>query len=158
MHRSAGIRGIGLQTRKCLAILQKPKTAFDPSVSGNTVSDTKWYLVPVFVTAGTSYSFSDYYQLFHPWGEYTCTTARPNSWAQSERETNTALFKYLPTGHTGNHSIKITVSGYSSATANWVNTLQAVAPNTRYIRLTPGRGSGRNLRYLLVSYRPALII
>jgi peptidoglycan/xylan/chitin deacetylase (PgdA/CDA1 family) len=46
-------------------------------------------------------------------------TTSPLSWVSSSWGTNTTVFSYLSTGHTGTKSLKAETSAYSSGAANW---------------------------------------
>ncbi len=57
----------------------------------------------------------------------------PQSWTAGSWGTNTAAFSYLGTGHTGSRSVKVTVSGYTSGSADWSYTPQTVKAGQRYM-------------------------
>lgn len=48
-------------------------------------------------------------------------TIQPLDWEHNSWGTNTATFSYLNTGHTGTHSIKTTITSYTSGSAYWEN-------------------------------------
>lgn len=56
----------------------------------------------------------------------------PADWQSSSWGTNTATFKYLNTGHTGNHSIQVNMTSYSSGDANWYYNDVPVTAGTTY--------------------------
>ncbi|MEK7594188.1 MAG: Ig-like domain-containing protein [Patescibacteria group bacterium] len=60
------------------------------------------------------------------------TGTKPQDWTADSWGTNTAAFTYNTTGRTGNRSVTATVSGYSSGSANWDYTMQAVTPGGHY--------------------------
>ncbi len=50
----------------------------------------------------------------------TSSNSQPTNWSTNSWGTNTASFSYASTGHTGAHSLSVTVTGYSSGDAKWV--------------------------------------
>lgn len=56
----------------------------------------------------------------------------PQDWQSASAKTNTANFSYLPTGRTGNHSLKIAISSYTSGDAYWSFTPQSVTGGKIY--------------------------
>jgi peptidoglycan/xylan/chitin deacetylase (PgdA/CDA1 family) len=204
--------------------------ALSLTVSGYTDGDAKWYFAPVAVSAGTQYTFSDYYQSTVPTnvivqtddgaGNYTYTdlaslpasatwqqvsasftapigaqnatvfhviasngtlstdnftlaassttpvvtpsptpvtpsptptpvsssvanpsletpdalnSATPANWQNNAWGTNTSNFSYLSTGHTGNRSVGVQTTSYTSGDAKWFFTPVAVKAGTQYI-------------------------
>ncbi len=63
----------------------------------------------------------------------SATAGLPDSWIQAKWGTNTSTFSYLNTGHTGTHSLKLTVSGYTDGTADWEYAPQPVTAGARYV-------------------------
>ena len=57
---------------------------------------------------------------------------KPTSWSTDTYGTNSATFSYLPTGHTGGHSLNVKMSTYSNGDAKWYPTEVPVSPNTTY--------------------------
>ncbi len=55
------------------------------------------------------------------------TGGRPQSWSADSWGSNTASFSYLNTGHTGNHSAKVSLSNYRNGAADWDYTAQNVS-------------------------------
>ena len=43
----------------------------------------------------------------------------PDSWLSSNWGNNSAAFRYLPSGHTGSHSVRVRISSYTNGAANW---------------------------------------
>jgi peptidoglycan/xylan/chitin deacetylase (PgdA/CDA1 family) len=62
----------------------------------------------------------------------TAASGMPASWTFDNWGTNTATSSWLGTGHTGTHSLGITVSALSSGDAKWMSAPIAVKPNTKY--------------------------
>ncbi len=57
----------------------------------------------------------------------------PAAWGQAfSNGTYTAAYEYLQTGHTGNHSLKVTVSSYTSGDAKWITPAIAVTAGKTY--------------------------
>ncbi len=56
----------------------------------------------------------------------------PTGWTTNKWGTNTASFSWEPTGHTGSHSLKVTMTAHSSGDAKWMNNAVTVSPNTTY--------------------------
>jgi peptidoglycan/xylan/chitin deacetylase (PgdA/CDA1 family) len=54
------------------------------------------------------------------------TGGQPQDWTADSWGTNTAAFSYLSTGHTGNRSVKVSLSNYASGSADWDYTTQNV--------------------------------
>lgn len=52
--------------------------------------------------------------------------SQPQYWSASSWGSNTPSFSYQNTGHTGNRSLKITMSNFTSGAANWTYTSQPV--------------------------------
>jgi peptidoglycan/xylan/chitin deacetylase (PgdA/CDA1 family) len=46
-------------------------------------------------------------------------TNTPQGWISSSWGTNTSVFNYLNTGHTGAHSVKVEATSYTNGAANW---------------------------------------
>ncbi|HEY2004002.1 MAG TPA: polysaccharide deacetylase family protein [Candidatus Saccharimonadia bacterium] len=61
------------------------------------------------------------------------TGGQPNSWTKTVWGTNTHAFAYLNSGHTGTHSLKVTLSNYQSGTANWMYQPQPVVAGGHYL-------------------------
>jgi peptidoglycan/xylan/chitin deacetylase (PgdA/CDA1 family) len=68
----------------------------------------------------------------NPGLETSANGTSPDSWTNGHWGTNTAAFSYLTTGHTGSHSVKTTVSGYSSGDAKWFFNPVNVTAGTTY--------------------------
>lgn len=49
----------------------------------------------------------------------TANGAAPQSWLSSNWGTNTSVFSYLSTGHTGSRSVKVETTSYTNGAANW---------------------------------------
>jgi peptidoglycan/xylan/chitin deacetylase (PgdA/CDA1 family) len=62
----------------------------------------------------------------------TAASTQPASWTFDNWGTNTATSSWLSTGHTGTHSLGITVSALSSGDAKWMSAAIAVKPSTKY--------------------------
>lgn len=200
--------------------------ALNLTMSNYTDGDAKWYFAPVNVSAGTSYTFSDYYQSTTPtsviaqladnlgnlsyvnvltlpvsatWSQATAifttpagassmtvfhviaangtlttdnftlsantvvptptptptpppiptpnpgitgvpnpsvenaSSGQPIDWTKSKWGTNVSTFTYLNVGHTGTHSLSLTVSGYANGTANWAYAPQPVTAGIGYV-------------------------
>lgn len=56
----------------------------------------------------------------------------PDNWQTGSWGTNDAVFSYLPTGHTGNHSVSVTITSYTSGDAKWYMTPIAIAAGQTY--------------------------
>jgi peptidoglycan/xylan/chitin deacetylase (PgdA/CDA1 family) len=56
----------------------------------------------------------------------------PTSWLTDKWGTNTTTFSYKAEGYQSNHSVYVTVSGYTSGDAKWYFAPVAVQPNTDY--------------------------
>ena len=54
------------------------------------------------------------------------TGGQPQDWTADSWGTNTAAFSYLTTGHTGSRSVQVSLSNYSSGSADWDYTAQNV--------------------------------
>ncbi len=54
------------------------------------------------------------------------TAGQPQNWTANSWGTNTPTFSYLNTGHTGSHSLKISVTGYQNGALDWDYTSQPV--------------------------------
>jgi peptidoglycan/xylan/chitin deacetylase (PgdA/CDA1 family) len=52
-------------------------------------------------------------------GLETVNGTGPQSWNSDSWGTNTPTFSYLNTGHTGSHSVKVSMSSYTNGSANW---------------------------------------
>ncbi len=63
----------------------------------------------------------------------TATAGAPDSWNQDGWGTNTAVYSYLGTGHTGGHSLNVQVSNFSTGDADWSYTPAAVTPGGTYL-------------------------
>ncbi len=59
-------------------------------------------------------------------------TTMPDQWIKTSWGTNTAAYEYAADGHTGSHSIKLTVSNYQSGDAEWDYTPQPLAKGQDY--------------------------
>lgn len=57
----------------------------------------------------------------------------PVSWTTNRWGANSATFQYLGTGHTGDRSVKTTMTSYTDGDAKWVYESQTVSPNTDYV-------------------------
>jgi peptidoglycan/xylan/chitin deacetylase (PgdA/CDA1 family) len=57
----------------------------------------------------------------------TSSNDMPTNWSTNSWGTNTPSFTYASTGHTGDHSLSVTIGGYSSGDAKW--TADPVAVN-----------------------------
>lgn len=57
---------------------------------------------------------------------------QPQNWHSSSWGANTASFAYLNSGHTGTHSIKTTISSYTSGSAYWLFDSQPIAGGNTY--------------------------
>ena len=57
----------------------------------------------------------------------------PISWKQNKSGTNTAVYTYLTTGHSGNRSYQVQINEYTSGQAGYSFNAQPVAQNSRYI-------------------------
>lgn len=55
----------------------------------------------------------------NPSVETSANGTSPDSWLSSNWGTNTAVFSYLSTGHTGNRSVKAEITSYTNGAANW---------------------------------------
>ncbi len=62
----------------------------------------------------------------------TGASGQPASWTFDNWGTNTATSSWLGTGHTGSHSLGITVTALSSGDAKWMSAPIAVKPSTKY--------------------------
>lgn len=62
----------------------------------------------------------------------TANGAAPTDWMTDSWGTNTPSFAYENTGHTGNRSASVTVSGYKSGDAKWFFTPVAATGKTQY--------------------------
>jgi len=62
----------------------------------------------------------------------TANGSLPASWQTSGWGTNSSVFSYLNTGHTGTKSAAITVSSYTSGDAKWLANPVAVTPGASY--------------------------
>jgi peptidoglycan/xylan/chitin deacetylase (PgdA/CDA1 family) len=56
----------------------------------------------------------------------------PDGWEKNKWGTNTTSFAYQTTGHTGNRSVKVTVSAYTNGDAKWSYAPQPVTPGGYY--------------------------
>ncbi|WP_327008631.1 polysaccharide deacetylase family protein [Dactylosporangium sp. NBC_01737] len=56
----------------------------------------------------------------------------PVSWSTGSWGSNTAAFSYIADGHTGGHSVKVTVSNYTDGDAKWIHQPQPLVPNKQY--------------------------
>jgi peptidoglycan/xylan/chitin deacetylase (PgdA/CDA1 family) len=56
----------------------------------------------------------------------------PDKWTSDKWGTNTATFSYPTTGHTGNRSVRIDMTSYSSGDAKWDHTPVSVTPGSQY--------------------------
>ncbi|MDB5163486.1 MAG: hypothetical protein JWS12_103 [Candidatus Saccharibacteria bacterium] len=68
----------------------------------------------------------------NPSMETAASATAPANWTASNWGTNTAAFSYESTGHTGSHSLKATVSAYTTGDAKWLPTDVAVTPGITY--------------------------
>ncbi len=59
-------------------------------------------------------------------------TNSPLAWHTNSWGTNTALFTYLTTGHTGTHSVKTEMTQYTSGDAKWYYDAQPVVAGKQY--------------------------
>lgn len=62
----------------------------------------------------------------------TATNSVPADWEEGNWGTNTANFTYLNTGHTGSHSLEVSLTSYSSGDAKWYFDPINVSSNTSY--------------------------
>lgn len=70
--------------------------------------------------------------LANPSVEIARTTTQPANWLSSKWGTNTATFTYKTGGHTGNKSLYVKVSNYTSGDAKWYATPVAVTAGQTY--------------------------
>lgn len=56
----------------------------------------------------------------------------PANWTSGKTGTNTTVFNYLSTGHTGNHSLQVQMTKRNSGQAYWVSSSVNITPNTKY--------------------------
>ncbi|HVQ43988.1 MAG TPA: polysaccharide deacetylase family protein [Candidatus Saccharimonadia bacterium] len=63
----------------------------------------------------------------------TAVAGQPQGWSASKWGTSTSTFSYLGMGHTGTHSLGLTVKNYVDGTANWAYAPQPVTAGTRYL-------------------------
>jgi peptidoglycan/xylan/chitin deacetylase (PgdA/CDA1 family) len=56
----------------------------------------------------------------------------PQSWSATSWGTNTPVFSYLNTGHTGAHSIKVEATSYTNGAANWFYSPVAITSGKTY--------------------------
>ncbi len=68
----------------------------------------------------------------NPSFENSAIGTSPDGWSNGSWGTNTATFTYLTTGHTGNRSVKTTISGYSNGAASWHYPTTAVTAGKTY--------------------------
>jgi peptidoglycan/xylan/chitin deacetylase (PgdA/CDA1 family) len=60
-------------------------------------------------------------------------SSQPDQWTNNSWGTNTASFTYPANGHTGTHSIKVTVSNYKDGDAKWFfNPISTLKPGSQY--------------------------
>jgi peptidoglycan/xylan/chitin deacetylase (PgdA/CDA1 family) len=57
--------------------------------------------------------------LANPSFENSTNGTTPDDWVSSNWGTNTSTFSYLNTGHTGNHSVEVQTTAFTSGAANW---------------------------------------
>ncbi|MDN5274342.1 MAG: hypothetical protein JWP06_243 [Candidatus Saccharibacteria bacterium] len=71
--------------------------------------------------------------ILNPSVETTTSTGTPQNWTQSKWGTNTTTLQYKTTeGHTGNHSLYISMTARTDGDAEWIHDAVAVQPNTQY--------------------------
>jgi peptidoglycan/xylan/chitin deacetylase (PgdA/CDA1 family) len=63
----------------------------------------------------------------------TSTGGAPNNWTEDGWGTNSPTYTYLNTGHTGSHSLQITMNSYTSGDADWSPDPVTVTPNGTYL-------------------------
>ncbi|WP_327003223.1 polysaccharide deacetylase family protein [Dactylosporangium sp. NBC_01737] len=56
----------------------------------------------------------------------------PAAWSTGKWGSNTASFDYVGEGHTGSHSVKVTVSNYTDGDAKWMHQALPLEPNKQY--------------------------
>ncbi len=63
----------------------------------------------------------------------TANGTNPANWSGSSWGTNTAKYEYLNEGHSGNKSVKVTVSNYTDGDAKWMfDPLTSLTPGAQY--------------------------
>ncbi len=62
----------------------------------------------------------------------TTSGALPLGWQTNKSKTNTTAFNYQSTGHTGNHSLNITISAYTNGDAYWSYPTQTAVGGALY--------------------------
>jgi peptidoglycan/xylan/chitin deacetylase (PgdA/CDA1 family) len=64
--------------------------------------------------------------------ETSANTTTPDSWVNNVWGTNTPAFAYLPTGHTGAHSVQVKFTSYTDGDAKWYFNPIDVTPQAFY--------------------------
>jgi peptidoglycan/xylan/chitin deacetylase (PgdA/CDA1 family) len=59
-------------------------------------------------------------------------TGNPVAWHTNAWGTNTPIFTYVQTGHSGTHSVKTEITNYVSGDAKWYYDAQSVSPGKQY--------------------------
>jgi peptidoglycan/xylan/chitin deacetylase (PgdA/CDA1 family) len=57
--------------------------------------------------------------ILNPSVETSANGSAPDNWLSSNWGNNTSTFSYLPTGHTGSHSLKVQTTAWTDGAANW---------------------------------------
>lgn len=68
----------------------------------------------------------------NPSVETAGSASSPASWTANSWGTNTATSNYASTGHTGTHSLSVSLSGRTSGDAKWIPDASVVSPNQSY--------------------------
>jgi peptidoglycan/xylan/chitin deacetylase (PgdA/CDA1 family) len=63
----------------------------------------------------------------------TSTSGAPDNWTQDGSGTNTPTYTYLNTGHSGNHSLQVSIGSYTDGSADWAPDPVAVTPGGTYL-------------------------
>lgn len=69
----------------------------------------------------------------NPSMEAATKAGQPKTWKTDSWGTNTPVFDYLNTGHTGSRSLKVSISGYTNGDAKWFFTPVAVTAGQKYV-------------------------
>lgn len=65
-------------------------------------------------------------------GAETATNGAPAGWSEDGWGTNTPTYAYLNTGHSGSHSLQVSISGWTNGDAKWGFTKVAASGGTAY--------------------------
>jgi peptidoglycan/xylan/chitin deacetylase (PgdA/CDA1 family) len=72
----------------------------------------------------------------NPSFETAVDSTTPAGWFNGSYGSNTSTFSYLPTGHTGSHSVEVQTTQYTSGAANWYFGQVPVSGNKTYQFIT----------------------